>query len=154
MTRKYLKSLSPKERSELVEEVARLRQEKMPWAVIARFLGGYSEESIRSLVDMDYADSRRIKKRRYGSNWRRNNPYEKSSWRSAGTMISKIDPATIAARRAEIPDDCRTPAQRLLGDPIPARSALARVIPTTPCGQEISSRAALMQTVQSGIARV
>lgn len=40
------------------------------------------------------------------------------------TADSRVDAHTVAMRRAEIPDDTRSPGARLLGDPIYERSAL------------------------------
>lgn len=41
-------------------------------------------------------------------------------------MPTRIDPADVAARLAEIPPDTRTLTGFLFGDPLPGRSALAR----------------------------
>jgi len=63
------------------------------------------------------------------------------------TADASVRQSEIAARISEIPEDTRTPAQRLMGDPLPGRSALSRIS----AASSISSRSgALDRTAGPG----
>lgn len=78
--------------------------------------------AIRDRLDPDF----RERHRQYEMTWRSRNRDRNTTGGILFAQSHKIDRECIAARLAEIPPDTRTPAERLTGDPIPARSALAR----------------------------
>lgn len=88
---------------------------------------GIPDKALRVAFVPGYAERQRKQKREY----RRDNDHQRPS-RAAGkrwwamTGQSKPDKDEVAARLADIPEDTRTPGQRLMGDPVPERSALFR----------------------------
>lgn len=76
---------------------------------------GFTSQSVRRAVDKAYAEKRKAQ-----INAARKARYEPvadfPAFRSPETAGLRQD---ISARLAEIPPDTRTPAQRMMGDPIP-----------------------------------
>ncbi len=104
---------------ELKAQAKQLRDEGLGYREIARRLG-FGRESIKYALDHAYR-LRRLE--RVARNWAAKRP-EKPLPQDPHTRDVNTLRADAYARLAEIPRDDRTPAQRLMGEPIPARSAL------------------------------
>lgn len=94
-----------------------LRAKGWAWRKIARQLG-ISVERLRTAIEPGFG------KRRYQRQKRLAMPGHAHV--RPGRRPTKPKAADVAARLAEIPDDERGLTQRLLGDPLPGRSALDR----------------------------
>lgn len=112
--RRRLATLSDSELDELRSKGRLMRSKGFTWVAIgAKF--NVSPDSAHRVCDPEYAASERA----------RHAVTVGHGWREAGTLTGRVDPECVAARLAEIPPDDRTPAQKLMGDPIACRSALA-----------------------------
>lgn len=94
---------------------------------------GITRHVARCACDPDYRgeESQKARRRRKRQNRRNESARRRERIGLTRTQLEftrvegRIDPDVVAARLAEIPDDVRTPVQKMLGDPIPCRSALA-----------------------------
>lgn len=128
----HLRTLTDAMRDQLRREIKRRRTKGESWKSIAREMMLH-ERTVRCLVDENYRvaafarnrESKRISYHNRKHRSRRDHVAKGELSHSIIPMEPRIDPVVVAARRAEIPVDTRTPAQVLMGDPIPARSALA-----------------------------
>lgn len=109
---------APKRTPELVSKARKLRLKGLGYVTIARALG-VSQGAVYYWLNKDRADARLERQR---------NRTRKERWFNPNYICVNYRPpeADYLARLAEIPPDTRTLSQRLLGDPVPGRSALDR----------------------------
>lgn len=103
------------EKDALRPRIIELRQVGMSWSAIGDIMG-MARDTVHSIADPAH---------------KKNRIYERSSRRKHDSTIGKnivMRPPSgdIEARLAEIPPDTRSPAARLMGDPIFERSALGQ----------------------------
>lgn len=116
--------LIPKdEQDKILADAKRLRGTKnWTWSAIAR-KHRLAIQTIRRRLDAEYADRlREIARIKNGADFRGDGP------RIYVDPEARPDPAVVAASRRAIPIDTRSVTQRILGDPLPGRSALDRRI--------------------------
>jgi hypothetical protein len=99
---------------EVVEAARRLREEGLKWYAVANRLG-VNSDGLRRRIEPEYrlAQNRRVAMR------------EERRAEAVGT-VSRITPREALAVIARVPCDTRGLTSRLMGDPLPERSALAR----------------------------
>lgn len=100
-------------------EAARLRETGMSWERLGKHFQ-CSPSTVKCWVDPEHAERRKLRKRVNAAKGR------PPSNRTTGQVVrdDNIDRADVAARLAAIPEDTRSRAEKLLGDPPPGRSAL------------------------------
>lgn len=103
----------PRRTSADIDAAKLMRAQGKSWTEIGKALG-FDRDSVHGWLD------RRFAERRYEQCKRRLLRYENEDRRQP-----RARPIDVAARLAEIPKDDRDLTQRLMGDPLPARSALA-----------------------------
>ena len=124
-------ALSEAERAEAIEKARAFIADKpldtIVWGQVARHCGLERRCGLRLALDPAYRERRQAEGKAYRL---KNDGYGK---RFSATQALKGDgrstrvaPEDFAARLAEIPPDTRTLSQRIMGDPLPGRSALAR----------------------------
>lgn len=157
-----LRSLTPEQREDIKREIIWRRAKGQSGKRIAREMRIH-ERSVRCLVDEEYrlaAQARNREAKR--TSYKRNGHVRKGELSHQFIPLEpRVDPEVVAARYAEIPRDTRTPAQRLMGDPIPARSALAgrvkgvfAAIPTTSQAADSGGQNTFRSDSGYGMARV
>jgi hypothetical protein len=101
--------------SEAAEKATALRTMGVSWARISRTVG-YGEERIRRAIDPTFGARRAagIREARYSRGFR-------------GEPHLKLSPAETQAALATVPPDTRPLSARLMGDPLPGRSALDKL---------------------------
>jgi len=114
MTTREWKSIPADERASILKRARKLVG-FLPWAAMARHLD-VGPDPLRRALDPDFAERDRLRAR--------SRPRESNA--TFHKADSRLDASCVAARLAEIPRDTRTPAARILGEPIPSRSALAK----------------------------
>lgn len=101
---------------EAIEEARRLMNAETPWAEIGRKLG-CNPDTIRRRLDPKWREYRaaQIRSVKHADGYVNMN-------RVSEVRRSRRDEAD--RRMAEIPEDTRSVSQRIMGDPLPGRSAL------------------------------
>lgn len=105
----------------ILEEARQLRASGMNWTDIGAKLTVH-KTTLRCNLEPEYRAKMKVA-------WASTDARKEmqGSRRSAGLVADERVPmADLAARLAEIPEDTRTPAARLMGEPMPGRSALDR----------------------------
>ena len=107
------------------DEARKMRAAGAQWKQIAQRFG-IDYHTVQARLDPEYAARRNAKKNYCRFRQRQGDEVLDPAARS---MVRSVDDSEVARRLAEIPEDTRTPAQRLMGEPIFERSALYRRSP-------------------------
>lgn len=105
-------------RDALAPAIRKLRDSGLSWSDIGRELG-ITGTTAKMAVDPDYAA-----RRRSNINARRIDQTSRVTDKNRVTPPSRLTAAEARKVIARIPPDTRTPMQKMLGDPLPGRSAL------------------------------
>lgn len=111
-------STTPAEREAKIAEAKRLRAAGVDFKNIGRALC-INETTAHMWVDPDYAQSRREQINEARRHWRK----QSKSVNTHAVFNHGLNDAEIMRRLREIPEDTRSLTGRLLGDPLPGRSA-------------------------------
>lgn len=121
-------NLAAPEKARRIEVARALWPTKMARKQIA-LESGVPFNALMRALQPGYAERELARSRKRDAQFRRERPAS-SRTKGDGTPALLAEPrprdVDVAARLAEIPEDTRTPAQRLMGEPIPERSALFR----------------------------